>query len=114
MSTYTATKFALIGLSESLRAELHRHQVGVSVICPGYVQTPIQQKTKLVGSLDNDRVRANVAAQFRRGLKPEQVAARTLRAIRRNEALVTVGREATMAKWLKRFAPGVLERVLRG
>ena len=114
MSTYTATKFALVGLSESLRAELHRSGIGVSAICPGYVQTPIEQKTKLVGSLDNERVRANIAVQFRRGIQPEQVAVRTLRAIRRNEALATVGREATVAKWLKRFAPGVLERVLRG
>ncbi len=114
MSTYSATKFALLGLSESLRAELHRQHVGVSVICPSYVQTPIEQKVKLVGTLDSERTRASIAAQFRRGLKPEQVAARTLRAIRRNEALVTIGRDAQFAKWLKRLAPGLLERVLRG
>jgi hypothetical protein len=42
------------------------------------------------------------------------VARRTLRAIRRNEALASIGREAVMARTLKRWAPGLLERVLRG
>ena len=35
MSAYSATKFAVIGLSESLRAELAVYQIGVTAICPG-------------------------------------------------------------------------------
>jgi len=42
------------------------------------------------------------------------VAQRTLRAIRRNEALASIGREALMARTLKRWAPSLLERALRG
>jgi NADP-dependent 3-hydroxy acid dehydrogenase YdfG len=41
MSTYSASKFAVVGLTESLRAELHRHRIGVSAVCPGFVKTPI-------------------------------------------------------------------------
>jgi NADP-dependent 3-hydroxy acid dehydrogenase YdfG len=115
MSTYTATKFAVMGLSESLRAELHRHRIGVSVICPGYVQTPIAGKVKLVGALSSPEAARRVQKAFAATtLKPETVASRTLRAIRRNEAVAAIGREALIAGILKRWAPALLERYLRG
>lgn len=115
MATYSASKFAVVGLSESLRGELHRHRIGVSVICPAFVKTPIQGKVKLVGALDSPRARARVDRDFERTrLLPQAVAQRTLRAIRRNEALAAIGREAMMARTLKRWAPALLERVLRG
>lgn len=115
MGTYSASKFAVVGLSESLRMELHRHRIGVSVICPGYVKTPIQDKVKLAGELSTPEARKRVEKQFAATtLLPGTVAARTLRAIRRNQALVSIGREAVLARTLKRWAPGLLERVLRG
>jgi short-subunit dehydrogenase len=114
MSTYSASKFAVTGLSESLRVELHRHSIGVSTICPGFVKTPIQSKVELVGELDTPRGRARVARDIERTtLLPEAVADRTLRAIRRNEALVSVGRTAVLARSFKRWAPSLLERSLR-
>lgn len=115
MATYSASKFAVVGLSESLRMELHRHGIGVSAICPGYVKTPIQEKVKLVGSLDTPEARARVDREFARTrLRPEDVARRTLKAIRGNEALAAIGREALMVRTLKRWAPALLERALRG
>jgi hypothetical protein len=44
---------------------------------------------------------------------PELVAERTLRAILKNQALVTVGRDAVLGYWLKRISPALLERVLQ-
>ena len=41
LSVYTATKFAVVGLSETMRADLTAHNVGVSVLCPGLVNTNI-------------------------------------------------------------------------
>jgi NADP-dependent 3-hydroxy acid dehydrogenase YdfG len=115
MATYSASKFAVVGLSESLRNELYRHRIGVSVVCPGFVKTPIQSKVKLVGMLDSPQGRARVDRDFARThLVPEAVAERTLRAIRRNESIASIGREAVLARTLKRWAPTVLERVLRG
>ena len=38
---YTATKFAVLGLSEALREELRPHGIGVTAICPGIINTPI-------------------------------------------------------------------------
>ena len=104
----------MVGLSESLRYELYRHRIGVSVVCPGFVKTPIQSKVKLVGSLDSEKGRARVDRDFAKTtLVPEAVAQRTLQAIRRNESIASIGREAVLARTLKRWAPSVLERVLR-
>ncbi len=41
LSVYTATKFAVVGLSETMRGDLTAHNVGVSVLCPGFVATNI-------------------------------------------------------------------------
>src|SRR5215212_5039930 len=41
MAPYTATKHAVVGLTLSLRAEAARHGVRVSVLCPGFVDTPL-------------------------------------------------------------------------
>jgi len=115
MSTYSATKFAVVGLSESLRLELHRHRIGVSVICPGFVDTPIQTKVKMVGALSSEKARARVAKDFEKtNLTPEQVARRTLQAISRNEAVAGIGKEAVLVGALKRWAPAILEHFMRG
>ena len=115
MATYSASKFAVVGLSESLRADLHRYQIGVSTVCPGFVRTPIQSKVKLVGALDTPRSRARVDRDFARStLMPDEVARCTLRAIERNQALVYPGREARMAALMHRIAPGLLARMIRG
>ncbi|MGH8454014.1 MAG: SDR family NAD(P)-dependent oxidoreductase [Nevskiales bacterium] len=112
MSTYCATKFAVVGLSECLRAEVRRSRIGVSVICPGYVKTPIAGKVKLVGALSSETARKRIANEFdRHSVTPEQVAARTLRAIRHNESLVAIGRYAKMGWFMKRWAPGLLEKM---
>lgn len=114
MGTYSASKFAVVGLSESLRLELHRHKIGVSVVCPGFVDTPIQTKVKMVGSLNSEKARARVARDFEKtSLKPEAVAQRTLRAILNNEGVAPIGKEALLVSTLKRWAPVVLERFMR-
>lgn len=112
MSTYAATKFAVVGISQSLRAELQPFGIGVSAVCPGYVQTPIEQKVHLVGAMDSQRVRAAIHKDFGRGVKPEDVARRALAGIRGNEAVITVGREAVMASATRRWAPWLLDRFL--
>lgn len=47
---YSATKFAIVGLSESLRAELTESGIGVSVLCPGSVRTRLwRRRARSVG-----------------------------------------------------------------
>jgi NAD(P)-dependent dehydrogenase (short-subunit alcohol dehydrogenase family) len=118
VAPYCTTKFAVVGLSESLRAELAPHKIGVSAICPGLINTDIVKR----GRFAHEQERDNAVKQFaRHGRNPEQVARAVLRAIRHNDAVVPVGVEA-WASWIgKRVAPGVmcavsqqLEKMTRG
>lgn len=112
MSTYCATKHAVVGLSASIRYELAGKGIGVTTLCPGYVQTPILNNLKLVGKLKSSKVRDKVASDMKRNkLTAADVAQRTIRAIRNNEAFVTIGRDARAAYLGKRFAPGLLDRM---
>ncbi|MBV9320242.1 MAG: SDR family oxidoreductase, partial [Mycobacterium sp.] len=56
-SAYSASKFGLRGLSEVLRFDLARHRIGVSVVAPGAVNTPLVQTVEIAGvDRDNPRV----------------------------------------------------------
>lgn len=98
---YCTTKFAVVGLSESLRAELAPQGIGVSAICPGVIDTDIIAR----GRFTDQALRAPTLRAFRRGHPPERVARAILRAIRRDIPVVPVWPEA-WAAWLgKRLAP---------
>jgi NAD(P)-dependent dehydrogenase (short-subunit alcohol dehydrogenase family) len=45
---YATTKYALVGLAESLRGDLKRHGIGVSVLCPGPVKSELFESTAAV------------------------------------------------------------------
>ncbi len=92
---YTATKFAVVGLSEALRAELAPQGIGVSVLCPGWVRTRITESRrnwpKEYGEPPAARpglIDQHIAELVRTGMEPSAVAALTLAAIRDNELYV--------------------------
>jgi len=109
LAAYCTTKFSVVGLSEALRGELHRHGIGVSCICPGLINTPITRAARLVGSMaGEDRRNALVTLYERRNYGPERVATKILRAVERNRALVPITPEAWALYLAKRIAPGAL------
>lgn len=110
VAPYCTTKFAVVGLSESMRAELAPHGVGVSAICPGVIDTDIIAR----GRFADEGMRAGVADAFkRRGRSPEQVAQAIVRAIEKDIAVVPVGGEA-WAGWIgKRVSPALTSMVGR-
>ncbi len=113
MTAYGTTKFAVIGLSEGLRAELAPLGVGVSVICPGFINTPIVANMRLRGAAYPERERANVQRFYeKRNYAPERVARAVLRAVRRNPALLPVTPEAWALYAMKRIAPDLGRRLL--
>ena len=114
-TAYTATKFGVLGLSESLRAELADDGIGVSTICPGLVRTNIISSAILEApGLDTEGRRADIQALYeRRNYPPERVAAAIVRAIRRTRAVVPVAPEAWATYYLKRWAPGLMRWITR-
>jgi NAD(P)-dependent dehydrogenase (short-subunit alcohol dehydrogenase family) len=111
VAPYATAKFAVFGLSESLRAELSPHGIGVSTICPGLIATGIIG----TGRFTNEALRPALASHFsRRGQPPENVARAIVKAIKQNTAVVPVGGEAWVSYLGKRAAPAFLARLSQG
>ena len=88
-SAYSASKFGLRGLSEVLRFDLARHRIGVSVVVPGAVKTPLVQTVQIVGvDRDDPRVRRWIDRFSGHAVSPETVADKILDGVRRNRFLV--------------------------
>ena len=114
MTAYGTTKFAVVGLSEGLRAELAPLGVGVSVVCPGFIDTPIIANMRMRGEAYPESERANVMRFYQtRNYQPERVASQVLRAVRRNPALLPVTPEAWALYAMNRIAPDLGRRLLR-
>lgn len=105
---YAASKHALHGFYDSLRAELPEH-VSVTILCPGFVRTDVSINA-LTGSGaplgQMDDAQAN-------GLSPDRFAERALAAIAAKRREVYIAGPERRAIWLQRFAPGILARMLR-
>jgi NAD(P)-dependent dehydrogenase (short-subunit alcohol dehydrogenase family) len=98
-SPYATSKYAVVAMSEGLALELKPHGIGVSVLCPGFVNTRIWEsgrnrperygpaRTPAPGSA-GAKLLANLAERGRAGLDPADVAAQTLAAIRTDELYV--------------------------
>jgi NAD(P)-dependent dehydrogenase (short-subunit alcohol dehydrogenase family) len=109
LPAYTTTKFAVIGLSESLREELAPHRIGVTAVCPGIINTGIVQASRLRGTQASEANRAEMQRGFaRRNYTPERVAENVLRAIQRNRAVAPISPEAWVFYYAKRLAPGAV------
>jgi NAD(P)-dependent dehydrogenase (short-subunit alcohol dehydrogenase family) len=114
LSAYTATKYAVLGLSESLHIELDRRGIGVSAICPGIINTGITRSARLRGVAAADGAReAMIAGYQRRNYGPERVAHNILRAVQRNRMVAPVAVEAWAAYYLKRIAPWAIHALAR-
>jgi short-subunit dehydrogenase len=112
LAAYTATKFAVLGLSEALRVELRPRGIGVTAVCPGLINTPITRTSRLRGSAVAQRERV-VRLYERRNYGPDRVAQRILHAVQRNRAMMPVTAEAWGMWWLARFAPALARGLAR-
>jgi NAD(P)-dependent dehydrogenase (short-subunit alcohol dehydrogenase family) len=105
---YCTSKFAVFGLSESLRAELVPHGVQVSTICPGMIDTSILAGTRFRGDVGEGAREKSQALFHKRNYTPEKVAKGIVDAIRKGTAVRPISPEAWTIYLVKRFAPGLL------
>ncbi|WP_051745449.1 SDR family oxidoreductase [Streptomyces scopuliridis] len=116
LPAYSTSKAAVLMLSECLRAELAGQGIGVSAICPGFVNTNITSTAHFTGvSVEEEERRRKKTSRLYglRNYPPEKVADAVLRAVVRNQAVVPVTPEARGARLLSRFAPGALRALAR-
>lgn len=112
MTAYSASKHAVMGLSEALRAEMSERGVGVSAICPGVINTGIVASSRMRGATEQAQEKL-VNFYRKRNYGPELVAEAILGAIQHNRAVVPVSPEAWVLYGAKRFTPGALDFVNR-
>jgi len=108
-SGYAASKHALHGFFDSLRAEHHRDGLGVTLVCPSFVRTRIGQSA--LGP-DGSPAGAEARSGVRRELEPEAVADAIYRGVERRRRLVVVSSEARLSRWLALLWPAGYEAAM--
>lgn len=98
---YCASKFALAGWSEGLRAELSHQGIHVLLVCPGRIQTNFQQ------NLLEDKIR--FGWQNHRQMTAERCAQLIVRAMRRRKNELTTTAEGKLLLWLNRLSPRLVD-----
>lgn len=108
LTSYVATKYAVVGLSQSLRAEAAPLGVRVSVLCPGAVRTAILDEgtyTRLLVPIPPDFMER--AKKSRLLMDPNAFAKRVLRAVARNQGLIIVPFWARFFPLMNRLSPSL-------
>lgn len=113
-AAYSASKFGLRGVSEVLRFDLRRHRIGVSLVCPGGVKTPLVGTVEIVGVDSHSPEIEKLKRRFeKRAVSPEHVAERIVAGIERNRYLVFTSRDIQLAFWLQRWFPPAYQAIMR-
>jgi len=108
-SAYSASKHALHGYFESLRAETWKENIQVTIVCPGYIQTnisvnAIREDGKAYGKMDENQAK---------GMKPVVCARKILSAVQKGKQEVLIGGKEILGVYLKRFFPSLFWRTIR-
>ena len=107
-SGYSASKYALHGLFESLRAELKAKGVRVMMVCPGFTATDIEKN-----ALDGDgRPTTHPRSTTGKIATPEEVAEAIYHAALRNKRLLVLSTMGKLAYLVSRFFPAYYERIM--
>jgi short-subunit dehydrogenase len=108
-STYAASKHALHGFFDSLRAEVAKDGIAVTIVCPGYIRTNVSRNA-LTG---NGTAFGKMDSTHDRAMGPEECARRIVDAVARRKEEIVVGGKETWAVPLKRFMPRLVSRIVR-
>lgn len=114
-AAYSASKFGLRGVSEVLRFDLRQHRIGVSLVCPGGVRTPLTETVEIAGVDQTGPRFARMQEHFRRrAVTPEQAADAIVRGVHRNRYLVYTSRDIQALHLLQRTCPPAYVAIMRG
>jgi NAD(P)-dependent dehydrogenase (short-subunit alcohol dehydrogenase family) len=102
-AAYSAAKFGLRGVSEVLRFDLRKHRIGVSLVCPGGVDTGLVNTIDMVGvDRDNPRVTRQIKHFRKRATSSEDAAEAILEGVRRGRYMVYTSRDVRFGFWVQR------------
>jgi dehydrogenase/reductase SDR family protein 7B len=109
-SAYSAAKHALHGFFDTLRAETHRDNIKVTIVCPTAVTTNIS-----LHALDGEgKSYGKMSKHLEKGISPTAAAKKIMKAVMKQKEEVIVGADMLMvAVYLKRLVPGLFSKILR-
>ncbi|MFA5652510.1 MAG: SDR family oxidoreductase [Desulfomonilia bacterium] len=108
-SAYSASKHALHGFFESLRAEVWGLGIGVTLVCPGFIRTNIS-----VNALTGDGSPQGTMDEAQaHGMPPDACARKIIAAVEKGKPEVYIGGRELMGVYIKKFAPGLFDRIIR-
>jgi len=111
LSAYSATKFALVGLSETLQHEVRKHNIVVTTICPGSTKTPIIKNIRVRG-LDREKLE-NVVFPIVNRYPASKTAAIIVDAVKRDRRLVVITAQMKAMVYIKRISPALYRALVR-
>jgi dehydrogenase/reductase SDR family member 7B len=108
-SAYAASKHALHGFFDALRAEVYTDGLHVMLVCPGFIRTDISLRALTADGTPQGSMDAGQAT----GLAPEECAAQILAGLDRDKDEIVIGGRETRYLLLHRFFPGLFRRAMR-
>jgi short-subunit dehydrogenase len=109
-SSYAASKHALHGFFDCLRAENHKHNISVTLVCPGFVNTNVS-----INALTGDGSPQNkMDTATQNGIAPDRFAKIMTKAIaKKKEEVYIAGAKEKLGVYAKRFYPKLLSKMIR-
>lgn len=117
-SSYATTKHAVVYLSNILRAEAAMDNVQVSVLCPGFIRTPILEgggkygKNLIELTPEQERKIRNNVEKFK-PMPPKIFAQKALNAIAKGKAIIIIPSWYRLYWWLDRLSPSLMMFLVR-
>jgi NAD(P)-dependent dehydrogenase (short-subunit alcohol dehydrogenase family) len=107
MTSYSAAKHAVVGLSLTLRAEAKQYGIKVSALCPGFMTTNIQKASPNVSVyLDSEKNKRMGAGK--KYPTPEQCINQIMRGVAKNKAIIVSPIKHKVFWWMYRLFPGLI------
>jgi NAD(P)-dependent dehydrogenase (short-subunit alcohol dehydrogenase family) len=109
MTSYVAAKHAVVGLTLGLRAEARQYGIKVNALCPGFIETPIHDRTEKVSAyLAAAEEKRRRSGKRRRFPTADRCIRGIMRGIERNRAVIVSPRRHRPYWWLYRLAPALV------
>jgi len=108
-SAYCASKHALHGYFDALRAEVYDSNIHITLICPGFVRTEVSLHALRGDGQEHGRMDETIE----KGMPAEVCARHILNALHKRKEEVYIARYEKIALYLKRFAPGLFSKLIR-
>ena len=113
-AAYSASKFGLRGVSEVLRFDLRRHRIGVSLVCPGGVDTGLVNTIQIEGIRGDSPDVARFKRHFRKlAVSPERAAQAILAGIKANRYLVFTSGDIRLLHWTQSLCSPIYILIMR-